>query len=68
MSYVYDDGGRAAAGYKGEAEDCVARAIAIAGCLDYRVVYDRINRIAKDERTVRGPISLMSPTTKRRRP
>ena len=62
MSYVYDDGGRAAAGYKGEAEDCVARAIAIAGCLDYRVVYDRINRIAKDERTVRGRIGFLSAT------
>lgn len=25
-SYVYDDGGRAAAGYKGKAGDCVTRA------------------------------------------
>ena len=30
LSWVYDDGGRAAAGFKGDAGDCVVRAIAIA--------------------------------------
>ena len=30
MRHVYNDGGRKAAGYKGDAGDCVARAIAIA--------------------------------------
>src|SRR5262245_46562233 len=29
-SFVYDDGGRAAAGFKGKAGDCVCRAIALA--------------------------------------
>lgn len=44
MRYVYHDGGRAAAGFKGKglARDCVARAIAIAGELPYREVYDRL--------------------------
>jgi len=30
MRHVYNDGGRKACGYKGDAGDCVARAIAIA--------------------------------------
>jgi hypothetical protein len=30
MPWVYDDGGRAAAGYKGTAGDCVVRAVSIA--------------------------------------
>jgi hypothetical protein len=38
-SFVYDDGGRREAGYKGEARDCVVRAIAIASGLPYRRVY-----------------------------
>jgi hypothetical protein len=39
MQFQYDDGGRAAAGYKGTASDCVCRAIAIATQLPYRQVY-----------------------------
>lgn len=31
MLFVYDDGGRAAAGYKGTTGDCACRAVAIAG-------------------------------------
>lgn len=41
-TWVYDDGGRAAAGFKGDAGDCVARAIAIATGLDYRTVYNAL--------------------------
>jgi hypothetical protein len=37
--WVYDDGGRAAAGYKGEAGDCVCRAIAIATETPYQQIY-----------------------------
>ena len=48
--YVYDDGGRKAAGFKGGAGDCAARAIAIATGLPYRQVYDGLNAIAKTER------------------
>lgn len=42
MRYEYDDGGRAAAGFKGEAEDCVVRAIAIATEQPYLQVYDAL--------------------------
>ena len=47
MQHQYDDGGRAAAGFKGDARDCAVRAIAIATGQDYRAVYDEINRIGK---------------------
>jgi hypothetical protein len=39
MRVVITDGGRAAAGYKGTAGDCVCRAIAIATGLPYQRVY-----------------------------
>ena len=42
MKFMYDDGGRKAAGFKGEAGDCVCRAICIAARLDYKEVYDRL--------------------------
>ncbi len=29
MEFVFDDGGRSAAGYRGSADDCVTRSIAI---------------------------------------
>ena len=41
-SWIYDDGGRQEAGYKGDAGDCVCRAIAIATGLPYQQVYDRL--------------------------
>src|SRR5262249_3654892 len=50
MRFVKDDGGRAAAGFKGEAGDCVTRAIAIATGRPYRAVYDAINDVASGER------------------
>ena len=39
MPFVKDDGGRSAAGYKGQAGDCVCRAVAIASGLPYAEVY-----------------------------
>jgi hypothetical protein len=42
MRWVKDDGGRAAAGYKGQAGDCVCRAIAIATGKPYSEVYDAL--------------------------
>lgn len=51
IRYEYDDGGRAAAGYRGETGDCAARAVAIASGLPYQEIYDRINALAKRERT-----------------
>ena len=51
MSFVYDDGGRAAAGFKGTTDDCVCRAISIAVQLPYKEVYDLINEFGKRERS-----------------
>lgn len=41
-TWTYDDGGRATSGRQGSARDCVVRAIAIAGRLDYAAVYDEV--------------------------
>jgi len=42
IKFVRDDGGRAAAGFKGDTGDCVTRAIAIATGKPYREVYDAL--------------------------
>ena len=42
MTWTHDDGGRASAGFRGEAGDCVTRAIAIATGRPYRDVYDAL--------------------------
>lgn len=43
LPWTYDDGGRADAGFKGEAPgDCVTRAIAIATGRPYREIYDEL--------------------------
>ncbi len=39
MDFCYNDGGRASAGFKGAAGDCVARAIAIASGKSYAEIY-----------------------------
>lgn len=41
-AWVFDDGGRAAAGFSvaNDAGDCVVRSIAIAGQMDYKTVYE----------------------------
>jgi hypothetical protein len=54
MKFVEDDGGRAAAGFKGLAGDCVTRSIAIATEQDYRKVYDELNWLATKERPRNG--------------
>lgn len=46
-----NDGGRKAAGYKGIAQDCVCRSIAIVTGKPYQEVYDALNELAKSERT-----------------
>lgn len=51
MNFIYDDGGRAAAGWKGHASDCVCRAVAIATGKPYQEVYDALNALGKTERT-----------------
>lgn len=45
--WVYHDGGRAAAGFRGEAGDCVVRAVAIAAELPYLEVYESIFDLAR---------------------
>jgi hypothetical protein len=53
MEWVYDDGGRKAADYKGSTGDCVVRAIAIATELGYQNIYDAVNEFSKDERVTK---------------
>ena len=49
MEWIYDDGGRSKY-YKAEhVGDCVCRAIAIATGMDYKEVYDLINKAGKQE-------------------
>lgn len=54
MEFIYNDGGRANAGWKGSTGDCVTRAIAIATENSYQTVYTRLNEIAKKERPRNG--------------
>jgi hypothetical protein len=54
MKFVYDDGGRAAAGYRGRAGDCVVRAIAIATQRPYQEVYDAINNLVREDSGRKG--------------
>jgi len=42
MKWIFNDGGRANAGYKGTTGDCVCRAIAIATGKTYQEVYDEL--------------------------
>lgn len=57
MQYVYDDGGRAKAGFKGSVDDCTCRAIAIATGFPYEEVYHGLNAHAKRiESIMRGKI------------
>ncbi|HEX4432213.1 MAG TPA: hypothetical protein VHZ96_23280 [Frankiaceae bacterium] len=67
--FVEDDGGRAAAGYRGQAGDCVARSIAIAATLPYQTVYDALNVAAKSEpargRTSSARNGVARPTIRR---
>ena len=51
MLFVYHDGGRKAAGYRGMVGDCVVRAITIATELPYQKVYDDINILAQLEKS-----------------
>jgi len=54
MKYKYNDGGREQAGYKGNARDCVTRAISIASGLPYKQVYKDINSVSKEMRVECG--------------
>jgi hypothetical protein len=45
LVWICDDGGRAAAGFKGKAGDCVCRAVAIATAKPYRHIYEELTEI-----------------------
>lgn len=49
-TWIYDDGGRHAAGFKGETGDCGVRACAIALGLPYKQVYGELNVFCKAEK------------------
>lgn len=51
--WVYDDGGRAAAGLEGKAGDCVARSIAIASGIPYPAIYRLLAEGHETQRIVR---------------
>lgn len=44
LPWEYDDGGRSAAGYRGDAGDCVVRSLAIATETPYQEVYDDLRQ------------------------
>lgn len=56
--FIYDDGGRADAGFKGTTGDCVTRAIAIAADLPYREVYEALGSGALGDRTIMAKYEL----------
>lgn len=51
LPWVFDDGGRVEAGYRGFTGDCGVRALAIATDLSYREAYDLANTYGAAERT-----------------
>ena len=56
MRFVFDDGGRAAAGYRGRTGDRTCRAIAIAAEMPYQTVYDLLDERSGAQRiTKRQP-------------
>jgi hypothetical protein len=50
MKFIYHDGGREAAGFRGKTGDCVVRAIAIATRMPYQQVYEMVNKAGAQER------------------
>ncbi len=50
MKFIFNDGGRYSAGYKGITGDCVVRAVAIATEQPYQVVYDALSKGSKTQR------------------
>ena len=54
IQFIKNDGGRAAAGFKGNAGDCVTRAICIATELPYTIVYDRLALGNAAQRVTKG--------------
>jgi hypothetical protein len=51
MNFAFNDGGREAAGYRGDDGDCACRAVSIVTGRPYQEVYDALNALAVGERT-----------------
>lgn len=58
MTFVHDDGGRHAAGFRGTTGDCVTRAIAIAAELPYADVYAALHDGARNDRAYMAKLEL----------
>ncbi len=63
MIVVYNDGGRANAGFRGDTRDCACRAIAIATGTNYKIVYDNLIEWSKDERPSKRRRGVSHPRT-----
>jgi hypothetical protein len=66
IEFVYNDGGRESSGFKGEAKDCVCRAISIATGKDYKEVYSYLaEQNQKQRKTKTTPSGLARKKTAR---
>jgi hypothetical protein len=66
LPFVFDDGGRSEAGFRGQGDDCVARAVAIAADLPYAEVYAVIATGVGSERGSRGATARRGVHTQRK--
>jgi hypothetical protein len=66
LPFVFDDGGRSDAGFRGTADDCVARAVAIAARLPYADVYAAIANGVGAERGSKGATARHGVRTNRK--
>ena len=60
IGFQYDDGGRRLAGFRGDAGDCVVRALTIVTSGDYRSIYRevaRANQLHKGTRSARNGVN-----------
>jgi hypothetical protein len=66
LPFVFDDGGRSQAGFRGRADDCVVRAVAIAANLPYAKVYADIAKGVGAERGSKGATARRGVHTRRK--
>lgn len=66
FDFVFDDGGRGAAGYKGSAGDCVTRAVSIASGLPYAEVYASLSKGMGSQRKSKGATARNGISTARK--
>ena len=62
MTYIYNDGGRAAAGHE-RGKDCVTRSIAIATGKEYQDVFDSLDELSHHERRGKHKRGISNPST-----